>query len=152
MKRFRAVIVIGMAAWWLGMGATFAAAAPKGKVERLIEELEMRRFKAMVEADFATLETLLAADMSYSHSTGWTQTKSEFISSLRSHELEYKEIKPDVLEVRVYGTTAVVAGRARVRAKVKGQESSVEIRFLDVYVKRKGQWQMVAWQSARLAN
>jgi ketosteroid isomerase-like protein len=118
----------------------------------LIEELEMRRFKAIVDADFTALENLLAPDMTYSHSNGWTQTKPEFIGSLRSHELEYQEIKPEALKVRVYGSTAVVTGRAHVKAISKGQEVSIELRFLDVYVKRKGKWQMVAWQSARLVK
>jgi hypothetical protein len=44
-----------------------------------------------------------------------------------------------------------VTGRAHVKAKVKGQDVSIELRFLDVYIQRQGSWQMVAWQSARLA-
>jgi ketosteroid isomerase-like protein len=152
MKRVGVVLGLVAASCVFVAGAALAASASHAKIEKAIEDLEMRRFKAMVEADFTTLESLLAADMSYSHSSGWTQTKSEFIGSLRSRELEYKEIKPDALQVRVYGSTAVVTGRAQVKTQSKGQENTVELRFLDVYVKRKGKWQMVAWQSARLAN
>jgi ketosteroid isomerase-like protein len=133
-------------------GGGLAATASNAKTEKLIEDLEMRRFKAIVDADFKALESLLAPDMTYSHSNGWTQTKAEFIESLRSHELEYQEIQPDALKVRLYGSTAVVTGRGHFKTKSKGQEASIELRFLDVYVKRRGKWQMVAWQSARLAK
>jgi ketosteroid isomerase-like protein len=152
MKRSGIVSALSVAVCLLLAGVGIGATASDAKTRKLIEDLEMRRFKAIVEADVVTLENLLAPDMTYSHSNGWTQTKSEFINSLRSRELEYREIKPDVLQVRVYGATAVVTGRAHVKAKSKGQDISLELRFLDVYVKRKGKWQMVAWQSARLAT
>ena len=151
MKRFGIVLGLVAASCLLLAGDALGESSTNAKTEKAIQDLEMRRFTAMVEADVATLESLLASDMTYSHSSGWTQTKSEFIGSIRSRELEYKEIKPDALQVRAYGSTAVVTGRAQVRTKSKGQENSLELRFLDVYVKRKGKWQMVAWQSARLA-
>jgi len=52
--------------------------------------------------------------------------------------------------VRVYAATAVVTGQAAVEIKVNGQAKNLQIRFIDVYVKREGHWQMVAWQSTRL--
>ena len=146
--------------WWTGavvlvlLGALpLAGAVPRAsKTEKIIQGLEARRFKAMVEADVATLDSLLAPDLSYSHSSGWTQTKTEFMDSLRHGELKYAEIQPNVLEVRVYGNTALVTGRASVKVKSRGQDVNNELRFLDVYVKRQGRWQMVAWQSCRLAQ
>jgi len=127
------------------------AALAKSPSSAKVQDLEMRRYKAMVDGDVATLDTIFADDLTYSHSNGWTQTKAEFIDSIRHGELQYQEIKPDAVEIRVYGRTAVVTGRAHVKAKVKGQDVNIELRFLDVYVQRQGRWQMVAWQSARLA-
>ena len=152
MKRLGTMISLMAAACWFGANPALAASPAATKVEKAILDLETQRFKVMMEGDIKTLDSLLAPDLSYSHSSGWTQTKDEFIESIRTRELEYKEIKPDAMQVRVYGSTAVVTGRAQVRAKTKGQENAFELRFLDVYVKRKGKWQMVAWQSARLAK
>jgi ketosteroid isomerase-like protein len=129
-----------------------AAAAKVSKTEKIIQDLEARRFKAIVDVDLAALDALLAPDMSYSHSSGLTQTKTEFIDAIRRGELKYLEIKPEGLKVRTYGNTAVVTGRGEFKTRSKGQESAVELRFLDVYVKRQGRWQMVAWQSCRLAQ
>ncbi len=135
----------------LAKGAAEKAKSPS-KLENAIRNLELRRFKAMVDGDVETLELLLAPDMSYSHANGWTQTKKEFIDAIRRGELKYEEMKADALQVRVYGASAVVTGRASVKANTKGQGQALVLRFLDVYVKRRGRWQMVAWQSARLAQ
>ncbi|MGA2629231.1 MAG: nuclear transport factor 2 family protein [Terriglobia bacterium] len=148
-------IVWGMAAASLILlgSIPLAAAAPKvPKTEKIIQDLEARRFKAIVDVDLTALDALLAPDMSYSHSSGLTQTKTEFIDALRRGEMKYLEIKPEGLKVRTYGNTAVVTGRGEFKTRTKGQESAVELRFLDVYVKRQGRWQMVAWQSCRLAQ
>lgn len=148
-------IVWGMAAAVLVLlGAIpLAAAAPRvSKIEKIIQDLEARRFKAIVDVDLAALDALLAPDMTYSHSSGLTQTKEELIAALRRAELKYLEIKPEGLKVRTYGNTAVVTGRGEFKTRTKGQESAVELHFLDVYVKRQGRWQMVAWQSCRLAQ
>jgi len=120
------------------------------KVQKAIKDLEARRFKATVDADVEALGPLLAEDMTYSHSSGVTQTKTEFMDGIRQGELRYEEIRPDVLEVRAYGNTAVVVGRVHMKTKTKGQESTIDLHFLDVYVKRKGRWQMVAWQSTKI--
>lgn len=104
----------------------------------------------MTEGDIPALEQLLADDLIYTHTDARVQTKAEFIRSLRTGELRYVSIEPENTEVRLYGTTAVVTGRAAMKVRSEGRESSFQIRFIDVYVRRKGQWQMVAWQSTRL--
>ncbi|MGH8247258.1 MAG: nuclear transport factor 2 family protein, partial [Gammaproteobacteria bacterium] len=80
------------------------------------------------------------------------QSKAEFLASLRSGELKYLSVNPKEMQIRNYGATVVVTGTAAMRTQSGGQERDFRIRFLDVYVKRQGRWQMVAWQSARLAQ
>lgn len=122
------------------------------KLEEEISELETQRFKAMTENDFASLERILADDLSYSHTSGWLQTKGEFIATLRSGQLKYESISAEETKVRVYGNTGVVTGRASLKVRSKGQEESFRVRYLDVYINRNGRWQMVGWQSTRLVQ
>jgi len=153
MKRIATLIVfVTSAGFWAASGAPAKKAPAANGTEKIVQDLEARRFKAMVEVDLGALDTLLAPDMSYAHSSGLTQTKEEFIAALRRGEMKYLEIKPEGLKVRSYGSTAVVTGRGEFKTRTKGQESTVELRFLDVYVKRQGRWQMVAWQSCRLVQ
>jgi len=120
------------------------------ETEKAIRQLENRRFHAMIEADTAALDTILADDLTYTHTNGWVDTKEQFIGWLETGELNYESITTESVLVRVYAATAVVTGQAAVEIKVNGQAKNLQIRFIDVYVEREGHWQMVAWQSTRL--
>lgn len=115
-----------------------------------ILKLDVSRFAAMTRGDLGELRRILADDLTYTHSTGVTETKQEFLSALESGSIKYVSIESDDAKARVYGTVVVVNGRARVKVNSRGQEQSFSIRYIDVYVRRNGKWQMVAWQSSRL--
>jgi ketosteroid isomerase-like protein len=46
---------------------------------------EHDRFAAMVRGDLTALDTLVADDLGYTHTDGVTQTKAEFLETVRSH-------------------------------------------------------------------
>ena len=50
------------------------------------------------------------------------------------------------MRVRIYRDAAVVTGRAKRGFKYRGQEVNQERRYTHVYVKRQGQWRIVAQQ------
>lgn len=128
---------------------------PAGANDRAAQEinqLESQRITAMVAADTATLNRILADDLTYTHSTGRTESKAQFIASIKSGAIRYQTFNRDDVSVRTYESAAVVTGTAKVKVTSGGQEQAFLIRFVDVYVKRKGSWQMVAWQSTRLAQ
>ena len=120
------------------------------EAEKQIKELEKERFRAMIKVDIASLDRILADDLTYTHTNGWLQTKEELMSSLKSNELNYKSAITNDVVVRTYGTSAVVTGTALMKVESQEQEYNLRIRFIDVYVKKGGNWQMVAWQSTRI--
>jgi ketosteroid isomerase-like protein len=122
----------------------------KSKAESEIRQLENRRIQAMLKVDTEELNRLLADDLTYTHSSGQVDTKSQLIESLKSGERKYQMIEPQDVKVRLYGDAAIVTGRARLKTISKGQEFNFQVQFTDVYAKKKGRWQMVAWQSSRL--
>jgi hypothetical protein len=115
-------------------------------VEATIASLERGRFAAVVARDTAKLRQYLADDMTYTHSSGATETRDEFLSHLAGGRYDYRSIEPTELLVRVIGETAVIEGRARL---VVGEDRFM-LRFIDVWARRNGRWQMIAWQSTRL--
>ena len=122
------------------------------QVERAIEALEDKRYEAMKRADREALEQLLADDLTYVHTSGRVETKSQFINSIESGEILYRSIDREDVQVRIYGSTAVVTGLANVTVELRGRVEHLRIRFIDVYVRQNGRWNMVAWQSTRLAD
>lgn len=111
---------------------------------------DARRFAAMIQGDLAALEGLLAEDLTYTHSTGQVETRAQFLESLRSGKLRYLAATPSDVNVRVYGDTAVVTGRAEMKVSSQGQELTVTARFTEVWVKSGGAWKLAAWQSTRV--
>jgi ketosteroid isomerase-like protein len=112
-----------------------------------IRELESRRFRAMIEADAATLEALLAESMVYTHSTATTDGKASYIAGVKSKKWQYRQIDRPVEDIQVHGDTAVVTGQVRIDILVDGKPKIMHSRYTDVWHKGPQGWQMVAWQS-----
>jgi len=114
-------------------------------------KLDEERTEAMVKGDLATLDRLLADDLSYVHSSTKVDTKASFIENLRSGASKYKAFQREEASTRVFGDSAVNTGVATVSVENLGQApATFKIRYTDVWVNRGGKWQMVAWQSTRV--
>lgn len=120
------------------------------KTQRQLEELEHRRFEAMTKKDSNFLQNVLDNELTYIHSNGLVETKTQHIDNILSGTIVYKFMRPDELLVRVYKKSAVVTGVVFVNGMFKGKEFDICLRFTDVYVKRKGKWKLAAWQSLRV--
>lgn len=113
-----------------------------------IIELENRRIEAMTKGDVKALEEILADDLIYTHTTARIDTKASFIEAVSSGRSNYRSVDRKDMEVRQFGDTAVVTGHAKFHVG----DNKFEARYIDVYAKRNGSWQMVAWQSTRLPD
>lgn len=107
------------------------------------------RFEADFKADKASLDTLLADDLTYGRTSGVRHTKAEVLALVGAggpYALDYST--PDSLMARVYGETGVVTGLLKV--KLTAQPAPYTLRFTDTWVRRRGRWQLVAFQATRL--
>jgi hypothetical protein len=130
--------------------STVGLAADSATAESEIAQIEQQRFAAMQAADIATLDRLLSPDLTYTHSSGKLETKPVFLGAIRTGALKYKTVAPEGIAVRVYDSAAVVTGRCHFQVEAEDRQLDLQVRFTDVYVKRDGAWQLVAWQSTRL--
>ena len=64
------------------------------------------------------------------------------------------EIKYDIsdLRIRVFGDAAVVTGRLQRTRTLNGQAKEDDWRFTKVYIRRGGQWQVVAFHASEAAQ
>jgi ketosteroid isomerase-like protein len=108
---------------------------------------------ATVAGDEATLGQVLADDLTYTHSTGDTDTKAAFINNLKTGARKYHKLDHESMDVRLYGNTAILTATAQVETSQKsGSVASAHLRFIHVWILQNGRWQMVAHQSLRLPN
>jgi ketosteroid isomerase-like protein len=115
-----------------------------------IEALERARFKAQVAVDVAALRPMLAEDLVYCHSTGVCQSKDEFIGFVTSSTSKYLAMDIVAMQPRLIDGAVVVNGKMDIRVLANGKEQHFQGIYTDVYAKRDGRWQLVAWQSTKL--
>jgi len=105
----------------------------------------------MVRQDIGTLASLLADDLSYTHSDGRTDTKESLLSLIAAPGMRYLGVDYSNQDVIDCGDAAVVRGVARIRLlREPAERPDYFVLFLDVWVRRDGRWQTVAWQATRL--
>ena len=123
---------------------------PSSTAEQLILKADTDRFTAMVSGDVAMLDRLLAVELSYINNRARIEDKHAFLYGIKSGKTKYTSIIPSERQVHVMGTVATVIGVAVMRGE---EEPGVDIgiRYTSVHVLRDGRWQMVAWQSTRIA-
>jgi hypothetical protein len=121
-------------------------------LQREILDIERQRVAAMVNRDLGALERILADDLTYTHSGGRTDTKASFIALIAETDHGYLGVDYSDEEVRPAGDEgAIVRGIAQIRLiRAGGEKISYAVLFLDVYARRDGRWQMVAWQATRV--
>jgi ketosteroid isomerase-like protein len=112
--------------------------------EAAVRQVEELFNVARSRADVATLGRILADDWTITHSDGSTDTKTKYLSDLSSGARKFDYVKQDEFSVRLNGDTAVAAGFTDSRVQYNGQPQGGRLRFTRVYVRRNGQWVMIA--------
>lgn len=112
-----------------------------------VQELEERRWAALVAADTGTLRELFADRMSYTHSNALVDTKHSYINAIEDGTVSYVAVDPSDVQVRIFGDTAVVTGRAVIDARGGGNDFRLQARYSAVWAKLDDQWRFVCWHS-----
>jgi ketosteroid isomerase-like protein len=148
MGRHRIAVCSGIA---LALGCAHAAPSHRASSsDAMVRATEQRRLEALTAGDLRALDTLLADDLTYTHTTGKVDTKASLLEDLRAGRLAYDSISPAEVHVHVHGHAATVAGMARMQVRANGEVRRFSIRFTEMYVDRGGRWQLVAWHATRL--
>ena len=144
MTRRWALVVLGTAA---GLGAATARA---GEVQQADVAAHDARMAATIAGDDAALAAMMTDDLTYTHSSGVSESKAEFLDGLKNGKYVYREIVPRERKVRVHGDAAIVSGPCRIVIEPGGKRTEIELYFTELYVKEAGRWRMALWHSTRL--
>ena len=122
-----------------------AESADEAAVAKAVDDLN----KAMIAADKAKLEALVADQLSYGHSAGKVETKKEFIDVIAGKKTIYKSITLTDPTVSVVGNNAIARHTFAAEVEAGGQASSPKIGVMQVWVKDGGAWKLLARQAFR---
>lgn len=131
-------------------GAIWAATdnpAVNKQVMAAVEEWK----RATLAKDRQALDRILHADLIYTHSSGKTEDKAEFIKAVTGGPISIEAITLMDPIVRVYGNAALVKSKMDFRTNSGGNVSTAHLDVLMVWIRTKGLgWQLVARQATRL--
>ena len=119
-------------------------------VEQAVTKLENERVQSLQRSDTAFIERVYADDYVVTAANGVVRTKAQVVADFKSGVQKSESITNDDVKVRVHGDTAVVTGRTTQKGEYKGQPSISPVLFTRVYVRRGGQWQLVANHSSSI--
>jgi len=109
--------------------------------------------EALIQKDQKILNELLDSDLSYGHSNGWIESKSELLKNNREGILIYKSISIDTSTIwtQMNRRMAFVRYPMNVEVNLRGKDISLKMHVGQVW-KRKGRhWKLVFRQSAKLS-
>src|SRR5580692_812953 len=123
------------------------------KIIEAIRGLERERFRAMVDGDGQSLDTLLADNVSYVHTNGKRETKRQFIDGITAGRRRYRQIEIQSQEVLPVGreTCVIVTGRALIEMEANNGALLFPIAYTALHAQEDGEWRLVAWQATRCA-
>ena len=112
--------------------------------------LEKRMEEAVLHADVAFLDGILADDFTYTHGDGWTtggeilgvDTRAEWLASLAGR---YSLREVDSQQVEIHGDVAITMGRLRARSGGPAAEQrGFSFWYVRVYAQREGEWKYLS--------
>jgi ketosteroid isomerase-like protein len=115
--------------------------------EDLIRELEVRRYRAMLDADVDTLSELLADDLVYTHSNAQSDDKTSYLAKVADGTFDYRHIEHPIERIIIAGDCAVVTGQMHGTVVLAGTEKALHNSALAVWSRAANAgWRLLAYQ------
>ncbi len=105
---------------------------------------------AMISKDKPTLDKLTADELSFGHSTGLVENKSEFVNDVLSGPTTFFKIDISNQSVNPAGDIAIVRNISSISGTSKGQPLEIKIGVLMIWKKQGDNWKLLARQGYKL--
>jgi hypothetical protein len=105
--------------------------------------------QALVKKNTVSINQQTDKALSYGHSNGWVETKTDIVKDLETGYIVYHSYKEDSLNITINGSMANARFVADVSATLKGNTTNFHIKVLEVWVKKGKRWLLFARQAVR---
>ena len=144
-KLIRATIVMALTL----LSAASIVMAQSGDEAAVAQAVEAFR-NALLTADRAQFTALTADQLSYGHSGGRVENKTQFIDAATSGQSRWKFITIADQTIQMVDNNAIVRHTLTGETERDGKTNPVRIGVLMVWHKQDGNWQLLARQAVRL--
>jgi hypothetical protein len=145
----RELTLAGGAALVMSSASIEPAAAQGGDEAAVAAAVEALR-QAMLAADKEKLLAVAHDKLSYSHSSGATETKEQYAAAIASKKTIFKTLTFGDQTIAVVGDNAIVRNTFAADLDRSGKADAVKIGVLQVWKKDGGAWKLLARQGYKL--
>ena len=117
--------------------------------DRGLETVLKQFHQAMVTNNMTALHQHTDKILSYGHSNGWIETKSEFIKNLETGYIKYHSYKEDSLNIAMNDNMANVRFIADINVTLSGKTNDYHLKVLEVWMRKGKTWLLVARQAVK---
>ena len=118
-----------------------------------IKAFEQKRYQALINADIAITTKLISPDLLYTHSNLNFEDKQAYLLALKRGKYKFESFVTDSTQyVFLNKKTVIAAGLVHMQGRYYDTPYKLDGRFTAVYIKRKRQWQLAAWQTTKKVN
>jgi len=146
----RHLVLAGAGALCMTALSLSSAVAAQSSAESAIAQAVEAFRNAMLKADRSQFEALCADQLSYGHSAGRIETKSQFIDGATSGRSAWKFITLTDQSQQIVGNTAIARHILTGETERDGKINPVKIGVLMVWHKPDGHWKLLARQAYKL--
>ena len=105
--------------------------------------------QALVMKNTVSINQLTDKALSYGHSNGWVETKTDFIKNLETGYMNYYSYKEDSIQVVINGKMAHTRFVADIVSTLNGNNGNFHLKVLEVWVRKGKKWLLFARQAVR---
>jgi hypothetical protein len=135
----------------LGFLVLFLVNSSFAQIDSVGLKNEMQKLdKALLQKDENVLRSVLHKDVSYGHSNGWIQSRSDILNDFTSGKLTYTKIENNSSAiVTITKKYATVKTNTNAEGVVNGTAFNLKLHIMQFWMKTKKGWQLIARQSAK---
>ena len=129
-------------------GAFAQSSKTENEVWNSVEALTKAVFETK---DSIALDRMVAADLSYAHSSGVVENKKEMVQAAVASPTKYKNLEIEKGTISIQGNTAVLRHNLRaISVAADGTESPLNLGILQVWRKEGGRWKIWGRQAVKI--
>lgn len=122
----------------------------QGAVEEKLTATLKQFHRDLVKKNTVSINQQTDKALTYGHSNGWVESKTDLIKNLESGYLLYESFEEDSLILTINENMASARFVADITASLKGLAATYRLKVLEVWVRKGNRWVLFARQAVKM--